>query len=69
MALSSHKQNCIFEMIVVINVVEFICKLVFSKELLNKYLWQLCKLFKLSLENISVSDDIDTGCWRQTEYN
>lgn len=69
MALSSHKQNCIFEMIVVINVVEFICKLVFSKELLNKYLWQLCKLFKLSLENINVSDDIDTGCWRQTEYN
>lgn len=62
MTLSSQMQNYIFEMIMVINVSELICKLVFSRELLNKYLWHLCKLFKLSLENISVSDDIDTAC-------
>lgn len=62
MALSSQMQNCIFEMIVVINVGELVYKLVFSRELLNKYLWHLCKLFKLSLENISISDDIDRGC-------
>lgn len=58
MASGSQKQNYIFEIIVIINVGEFICKLVFSRELLNKYLWHLCKL----LENVSASDDIDTGC-------
>lgn len=62
MTLSSQMQNCIFEMLVVIKVGELICKLMFSRELLNKFLWRLCKLFKLSLENISVSDDIDTVC-------
>ena len=62
MALSSQIQKGIFELVVVINVSEFICKLVFARELLNTYLWHLYKLFKLSLENINVLGDIDTGC-------
>lgn len=61
-AFGSQIQKGIFELVVVINVSEFICKLVFARELLNTYLWHLYKLFKLSLEDITVSDDIDTGC-------
>lgn len=38
MALSSQIQKGIFELVVVINVREFICKLVFARELLNTYL-------------------------------
>lgn len=61
-ALSLQIQNSIFELVVVINVSEFICKPVFARELLNTNLWHLYKLFKLFLENISVSDNTDTGC-------